>query len=141
VRAAFDAIPSSRVASAGRKRQNGGVSSHTHSIRDTRADRLVFSGEVENFDRVQFALHVLRRLAPPRMTVAVYECRRELKIERGRDMARGASATWGILGVPRSASREHIVLAIAELAGVSEQPFVVDLLMGSCKAPLVDAAE
>lgn len=111
------------------------VPTETHSIRDTRADRLVFEGSSEKFDRVQFALRVLRVLAPPRMTIAVYECRREMRVERGRDLEGGQSATWGLLGVSRHASRQHIVLAVAELAGVPQPPFLVDLLSTASLEP------
>jgi hypothetical protein len=117
----------------------GAVASDTHSIRDTRADRLVTESSSEEFDRIQFALKVLRLLAPPRMTIAVYECRREMRVERGRDLERGRSATWGLLGVSRRASRQHIVLAAAELAGSPQPAFLVDLL--SAAAPSLPSLE
>ncbi len=94
---------------------------------DPRFERLVQGEAAEDFDRVRFALRLLDLLSPPRMTVAVYESR-SLRVEQGRDWARGADARFGVLGVPRGASRSHIVLAVAELAGVQHEPFVVDLL-------------
>lgn len=102
------------------------MASPSYELRDPRADRLNFDASVEEFDRVAFARRLLRLLAPPRLTVAIYECRRELRVEKGRDFAR--DARWGVLGVPRSASREHIAFAVAELAGVADRPFIVDLL-------------
>jgi hypothetical protein len=101
--------------------------SGTHQLEADPGERLVFGDSFEEFDRVQFALRVLRLLSPPRMTVAVYECQRQ-RVESGRDPSRGPNATWGVLGVPRRASRQHIVLAVAELAGMSDLPYVVDLL-------------
>jgi len=83
-------------------------------------------GSTENFDRIAFAMRLLRVLRPPHLRIAVYERYHELKVERGRDLANGPS--WAMVGIPPHASREHIALALAELAGVARVPFLVDLL-------------
>src|SRR5262249_8611503 len=82
----------------------------------------------EPFDRVAFAMELLARLRPARMRVAVYERYEELRIEVGRDFGRGEGARWAMLGVPPDASRRHIALAVAELAGVARVPFLVETL-------------
>ena len=104
------------------------TTSQRHTIQDSRADRLIYESDHEEFDRLKFALRVLRLLAPPRMTVAVYESRRELRAERGHDLTQGPRATWGMLAVPRRASRREIVAAVAELAGIPQPSFIVDVL-------------
>jgi hypothetical protein len=81
----------------------------------------------EQFDRIEFAMQALRFLRPS-MTVAVYERRRHLKVERGRDLNRGLDAVWAMVGIPPDASREHIARALAELTGAAHVPFLVDLL-------------
>jgi hypothetical protein len=83
-------------------------------------------GSSEQFDRIAFAMRLLRILSPQRMTIAVYERYHELTIERGRELPSGSS--WATVGIPPDASREHIALALAELAGVARVPFLVDLL-------------
>ena len=104
---------------------NGGVSDHRFEIVDEqrRFDR----GDRESFDRIQFALRALRILRPD-MTVALYQRRRDLHIEQSRDLERGPKFQRALVGIPPDASREHIAFALAELAGVAERPFVVDLL-------------
>ncbi|HEY3235765.1 MAG TPA: hypothetical protein VGJ84_13695 [Polyangiaceae bacterium] len=83
----------------------------------------------ERFDRLEFAVQALRWLRPKRMTVAVYTRTRHLQIDRGRDLRGGDGATWAIVGIPKTASRRHIAHALAELAGVAQVPFVVDILV------------
>ncbi len=99
---------------------------HTRSYRQDEQRRLDRAPE-QKFDRLAFALLALRVLRPP-MTVAVFERRRSLSVERGRDLARGPDARWAMVGIPPDASREHIVVALAELAGADDVPFLVDLL-------------
>jgi hypothetical protein len=83
-------------------------------------------GSTEEFDRIGFAMRLLAILRPPRMRIAVYERYQELTVERGRNLESGP--TWAMVGIPPHASREHIALALAELAGIARVPFVVDLL-------------
>ena len=87
----------------------------------------------ERFDRLKFAMRALRILRPRGMKVAVYEARFDVRVEQGRDFARGADAkaSWAMVGIPPHASREHIALALAELAGVSRVPFVIDVLLSA----------
>jgi hypothetical protein len=80
----------------------------------------------EQFDRIAFAMLLLSKLPLHRITVAVYERHGALSVERGRSLPR--SPTWAMIGIPPYASREHIALAVAEIAGVERIPFVVDLL-------------
>jgi hypothetical protein len=88
--------------------------------------------DLERFDRIAFAMHALRLLSPPKVTVAIYRAGLRLRVERGRDLHAGAGATWATLGIPPHASRRQIALAVAELAGLAEVPYVVDLLANSC---------
>jgi hypothetical protein len=89
---------------------------------------------VERFDRIAFAMLLLSKVPLHRMTVAVYERRGDLRVERGRRMPQ--SPTWAMIGIPPYASREHIALAVAEIAGVARVPFVVDLLARQCDGPV-----
>jgi hypothetical protein len=99
-----------------------------HIIRDERRERRAtrWASSEERFDRIEFAMRVLRILSPPGLRIAVYERYHELTVERGRPLASGPS--WAMIGIPPHASREHIALALAELAGVARVPFMVDLL-------------
>jgi hypothetical protein len=54
--------------------------------------------DLERFDRIAFAMHALRLLSPPKVTVAIYRAGLRLR---------------------------------AELAGLAEAPYVVDLLVNS----------
>jgi hypothetical protein len=89
--------------------------------------RLAFG--VERFDRVQFALRALSILRPRGMKVAVYQGRFDVRVETGRNFGAGPEATWAMVGIPPHASREHIAVALAELAGVASMPYVIDLLV------------
>ena len=122
---AFRAPASSHLDSGEGSANNGSVSEHRFEIIDEQ--RRFEVRDPRPFDRIQFAMWALRILRPD-MTVAVYERRRELHIERGRDLARGAAYTRALVGIPPDATREHIAFALAELAGVADRPFVVDLL-------------
>jgi hypothetical protein len=85
----------------------------------------------ERFDRLAFAIDVLRALDPPRLTVAVYRTERGISVDRGRDPSSGENVRWAVVGIPPHASRSHIVHALAELAGVSQMPYVLDALARS----------
>ena len=76
-----------------------------------------------------FARRALSILAPEGMTVALYEGRFDLRIERGRDWSGARDATWAMVAIPPGTSRESIALALAELAGVAHVPFVIDTLL------------
>ena len=91
--------------------------------------RRVEEGTSERFDRIAFAMRTLRIVQPP-MTVAVYPRRRGLSVDRGTDPT-PERREWAIVGIGPQASREHIALAVAELAGVAGVPFAVDLLINA----------
>lgn len=84
---------------------------------------------IERFDRVAFALRAIEILKPPNMTVAVYQGRFELRIERGRRWGGPRGATWAMISVPPDASREDIVFALAELAGTQLTPWLLSVLL------------
>jgi len=67
-------------------------------------------------------------LLNPRVHVTLYSALRHLRIQRGRDFARGPDATWALVAIPPKASRYHIAFALAELAGKAHHPYVVDLV-------------
>jgi hypothetical protein len=83
----------------------------------------------ESFDRMALAMRLTRLLPPRDSTVIFHETYRGVRIERGRDYARGGGATWAMLGISSRASREHIALAVAELAGAERIPFIIDWLV------------
>jgi hypothetical protein len=80
----------------------------------------------ESFNRLEFAMRLLKFLKP-QLNVAVYARARHLHVERG---GIGLGAGWAMLGIPPHATRENIVRALVELAGVEHEPFLVDLLCG-----------
>lgn len=84
--------------------------------------------DVERFDRVKFAMRALHVLRPRGIRVAVYAAGWDLRVEQGRDFSPRPETSWAMVGIPPDASRHHIALALAELAGVARLPFVLDLL-------------
>ena len=91
--------------------------------------------EPREFDRIAFAMQALHRLRPKRMKVAVYQAVKTLHVERGRDHRRGDGATWAMVGIPPHASREHIAYALAELLGVAEVPYTLQMLLALTCSP------
>jgi hypothetical protein len=83
----------------------------------------------EIFDRMAFAERVLRFLRPLSATVVLYERHSGVHVERGGNQVRGLTRSYALVGISPRASRSHIALALAEVAGVARQPFVVDLLV------------
>jgi len=100
--------------------------SPTHTVE---AERHYEAKSSESFNRLSYALQLLKILNPP-LKVAVYGHRRRLLVERGR--ALGDQSAWALLGVPPDATRESIARALAELSGLERTPFLVDLL---CATP------
>ena len=84
-----------------------------------------------SFDRVAFAMRALRLIKPPHMTVAVFEGRQHLRTDKGRNLQGGPKSSWGIVSVPPHASRADIAVAIATLAGKSDDPYVLDLILNT----------
>ena len=95
---------------------------NSHTIQ---AQRRYEARSSERFDRIAYAMTLLRLLKPP-MTVAVYPGSHFMHVERSRP--RAPSAPWATLGIPAHATRETIASAIAELAGRDRASFLVDLL-------------
>ena len=90
----------------------------------------------ERFDRVAFAMRLLRLVRPKGMTVVVHESYRGVTVERGRDYGRPGNASWVMLGISPHASREWIALAVAEIASLERTPFIVDLLVRAVDSSL-----
>lgn len=87
----------------------------------------------QRFDRVAFALRALRLLIPADTRIAVFRSNR-LQVVQGRDLARGPSARWVMLGVPWDASAESIVLALTELNGVGRHPYALEATFSAAES-------
>ncbi|MEM1028830.1 MAG: hypothetical protein AAF928_14955 [Myxococcota bacterium] len=86
------------------------------------------------FDRLAFANRVLDLIQPKDMSVVLYRGVRELRIER-RQRRPGSKRSWASVAIPPHVPPERIVYALAELAGVADVPFVVDLLLSHANHP------
>ena len=95
--------------------------SNTHSVQ---AERYYEARSSESFNRIAYAIRLLKVLNPE-LTVAVYR-HRQFQVERGRGL--GNEGPWALFGVPPHATRESIARALAELSGLEDEPFLVDLL-------------
>ncbi len=84
--------------------------------------------DLEEFDRIAFAMRALDVLRPKRLRIAVYRAVSTMQIEFVEDLSRKGYRIASI-GIPPHASREHIAYALAELAGVASVPYVVQTLM------------
>lgn len=87
-------------------------------------------GEDPQFDPIAYAMRALRILKPRGMTVAVYEGRFAMKVERGREWARPAQS-WVTVAIPRDATREDVALLLAQIAGVSAEPWILPTLLAA----------
>ncbi len=96
--------------------------SNTHTVETQREFE---ARSTESFNRVAYAIELLRLLNPP-LAVAVYGSRHRLLVERGR--ALGNEGAWALFGVPPHATREGIARALVELSGLERAPFLLDLL-------------
>ena len=102
----------------------------TTDLPHVRVDRREFvRADTESFDRVAFALHALRLLQPPQMTVAVFEGCFGVRAQSGWDLRNGPNAKWAMLSVAPHASRVEIALAVAGLAGRERDPYMLDLVL------------
>jgi hypothetical protein len=99
--------------------------------RYVREDRRAIATEGDAFDRLAFAMRALRILRPRGLSVVVCEGTWDLRVERGRDWARGAAAEWALVAIPPDATRAAIALALADLTGLGRDPFVIDVLIGA----------
>jgi hypothetical protein len=94
---------------------------------ERRYERLAESHE--QFDRIAFASKLLRLVPVKDTTVIFHDSYHGVRVELGRDYAKGGRARWAMVGISEHASREWIALAIAEVAGVERVPYIVDLLV------------
>jgi hypothetical protein len=91
-------------------------------------------GSLETFDRMAFAARALGLLRPP-LSVALYPRASKLQVERASTTVAKLGKPWAVVGIPVNASRRHIAYALAELSGVEDLPYVVDMLVqhaGQC---------
>ncbi|HNS99052.1 MAG TPA: hypothetical protein PLJ27_24050 [Polyangiaceae bacterium] len=91
--------------------------------------QVIYHDDDRSFDRISFALRALRLVMPAEMTVAVCEGRHAVWTDQGKNLRAGNDARWGILSVPPHASRVDIAIAVAQLAGKTEDPFIIDMLL------------
>jgi hypothetical protein len=91
--------------------------------------RVVLAERSQNFDRIGFAMRALEILRPANLTVALYEGRHEVQVERGRAWGRGRGKEWAMVSIPRHATRESIAVTLAQLAGVADVPYVIETLL------------
>jgi hypothetical protein len=84
----------------------------------------------ESFDRVAFAERALALVKPPRMTVAICEGSRRVRVLAGRQWGGEKGERWAILSIPYNASRRAIASAILELGVGPSRPFALDVLLG-----------
>ncbi len=103
--------------------------SGSHSVQ---AEERFEARSPERFNRIAYAIELLRVLNPP-LTVAVYATSRHIHLEQGR--ALGREAPWALFGVPPHATRANIARALAVLSGREKQPFLVDLLSATPSVP------
>ena len=83
----------------------------------------------EAFDRLRYAARVLSILAP-RVTVALCPGADRLRVEEGGAPER-TGGRWAIVSIPTDASRAHIALALARLAGRAADPYMLDVLLAA----------
>jgi len=109
-------------------RERNGASRDEHHLEWAEHERDDAAESNETFDRIAFAMRLLRVLAPKNLTVVFHESYRSVRVERSHSFARATGARWAMVGISPRASRQVIALAMAEVAGVERVPFVVDLL-------------
>jgi hypothetical protein len=87
--------------------------------------------DAERFDRVAYATRVLRLLAPRDLTVALCHGAERLVVREGRELDPKRPKRWAIVSIPPDASRAHIAVSLARLAGRHDEPFLLDVLVRS----------
>lgn len=85
-------------------------------------------GAREEFDRIGYARRVLDALRPPGLSVLLRHGFRALRVEGGERWDRPGER-WVEVAIPRDASREEIVFALLECAGVEGDRYWSDLLL------------
>jgi hypothetical protein len=91
----------------------------------------------ERFDRMAFAERALALVRPPNTRVALCEGRARVVVESGRAWGSARDARWAVLRVPPSASRRAIAVAALALAGPSQHPYALDVLLGELSSERV----
>jgi hypothetical protein len=105
------------------------VSAHTNTHFVDEYRRRTPATTSERFDRLAFAMRALALLRPTATRVAVYPRRSAISVEQGRDLEHGFLSRWAMVGIPPDATREHIVLALAELSPVPAPAYLLDALL------------
>lgn len=82
----------------------------------------------EAFNRVSYAMQLLR-LLKVRHRVAICVGTSRLNVEQGDTPGSLKPKPWAILSIPPDASRAHIALTVAQLAGRSADPFLLDWML------------
>lgn len=82
----------------------------------------------EAFDRVAYASRLLKMLRVPRQ-VALCVGTERLRVEQGGLPGQAGRKPWAIVSIPPDASRAHIAVAMAQLAGRERDPYVIDVLL------------
>jgi hypothetical protein len=82
----------------------------------------------EAFNRLAYAKHVLKVLSLP-TKVAICVGAEKLKVEHGGQPGARNRGRWAIVSIPPDASRAHIAIALAKLAGRELDPYVLDTLL------------
>jgi len=84
----------------------------------------------EAFNRVAYAAQLLKMLKV-RQKVAICVGTERIHVEQGGLPGLPRSKPWAILSIPPDASRAHIAITIAELAGRARDPYVLDMMLRS----------
>ena len=89
----------------------------------------------ETFDRIAFTERALELVRPPRMTVAICEGSRRVKVALGRQWSHPQpDAKWAIVSVPRNASRRAIAAAVLGLHEGTPRAWALDVLVSQVVA-------
>lgn len=99
-------------------------------------ERTLEEWSFESFDRVAFVHRALELLRPEKITVAICEGGRSVRVESGRAWGKGKGQRWALVSVPPGASKRALALALADLRGPRSPAYALDVLMGD-----LDAAE
>lgn len=82
----------------------------------------------EAFDRLRYARAVLRVLKPRGLKVALFSGTDRLLVNVSRDWQKVAQKI-AVVAIPPDASRAHIALQMARLAGRGDEPYLLDTLL------------
>lgn len=108
---------------------------HTFRYEDPRRAEDCERRPDQRFDRLAFALRAVGLLSPAQTRVAVFSSSR-LVVEQGRDLERGPRARWAMVGIPRDASAQSIVLALTRLERVAATPYSLEATLRAAEAEM-----